>query len=105
MGLSIFSIGFSSNLLFFIIGIGTASKVLGKKGPHSLETFSKTLHINTSGTFNVIRLASARMVDLKPNEGGERGVIVNTASVAAMDGQIGQAAYSASKGAIVGMML
>ena len=79
--------------------------MLSKKGPHSLDSFAKTLHVNTTGTFNVLRLAAARMALLTPNSGGERGVIINTASIAAYDGQIGQAAYSASKGAIVGMTL
>jgi len=86
-------------------GIGTPGKVLGKEGPMSLEQFNKVLQVNLVGTFNVIRLAAAKMVENKPNEDGERGVIVNTASVAAFEGQIGQAAYSASKGGIVGMTL
>jgi len=86
-------------------GIGVAEKVLGKNGPHSLASFTRVIQINLIGTFNVIRLASAVMAQNQPNEGGERGVIINTASVAAYDGQIGQAAYSASKGGIVGMTL
>lgn len=86
-------------------GIGVAEKVLGKKGPHALESFSKVLLVNLIGSFNVIRLAAAKMVDNEPNAGGERGVIISTASVAAFEGQIGQAAYSASKGGIVGMTL
>jgi len=86
-------------------GISVAEKVLGKNGPHSLASFSKVIQVNLIGTFNVIRLASAAMSVNQPNEGGERGVIINTASVAAFDGQIGQAAYSASKGGIVGMTL
>ncbi|HEY4384399.1 MAG TPA: 3-hydroxyacyl-CoA dehydrogenase [Ktedonobacteraceae bacterium] len=86
-------------------GIGVAEKVLGKSGPSSLASFSKVISINLIGTFNVIRLAAAAMTQNQPNEGGERGVIINTASVAAFDGQIGQAAYSASKGGIVGMTL
>ncbi|PYQ23683.1 MAG: 3-hydroxyacyl-CoA dehydrogenase [Acidobacteria bacterium] len=86
-------------------GIGTAEKVLGKNGPHPLELFEKTIRINLVGTFNVIRLAAGAMAAGAPTETGERGVIVNTASVAAFDGQIGQAAYSASKGGIVGMTL
>ncbi len=86
-------------------GIGVAEKVLGKKGPHALESFSKILQVNLIGSFNVIRLAAAKMVDNEPNVGGERGVIISTASVAAFEGQIGQAAYSASKGGIVGMTL
>ena len=86
-------------------GIGAAEKVLGKQGPSSLESFSKVISVNLIGTFNVIRLAGAAMIENQPVESGERGVIINTASVAAFDGQIGQAAYSASKGGIVGMTL
>ncbi|MBC2722124.1 3-hydroxyacyl-CoA dehydrogenase [Desulfosporosinus sp.] len=86
-------------------GIGVAEKVLGKKGPHNLDNFAKILQINLIGSFNVIRLAAAKMVENGPNPGGERGVIISTASVAAYEGQIGQAAYSASKGGIVGMTL
>ena len=86
-------------------GIGVAERVLGKTGPHSLESFNKVIQVNLVGTFNSIRLAAAAMALNTPNEGGERGVIINTASVAAFDGQIGQAAYSASKGGIVGMTL
>src|SRR6266567_1192571 len=86
-------------------GIGTAEKTLGKRGPASLEAFTRVISINLIGTFNVIRLAAAAMAENAPNEEGERGVIINTASVAAFDGQIGQAAYSASKGGIVGMTL
>lgn len=76
-----------------------------KNVPHKLEDFTKVLMVNTVGTFNVIRLTVGLMGENKPNEDGQRGVIINTASVAAFDGQIGQAAYSASKGAIVGMTL
>jgi NAD(P)-dependent dehydrogenase (short-subunit alcohol dehydrogenase family) len=83
-------------------GIALAEKVHGKTGPTSLTGFMKTIQINLVGTYNVVRLASAAMMQ---NAGDERGVIVNTASVAAFDGQIGQAAYSASKGGIVGMTL
>ncbi len=86
-------------------GIGLAEKVLGKAGPHPLESFERTIRINLVGTFNVIRLAAVAMAAGEPAPSGERGVIVNTASVAAFDGQIGQAAYSASKGGIVGMTL
>ena len=86
-------------------GIGIAQRVLGKSGPHPLDSFSRVIQINLIGTFNVIRLASAVMSENTPDAEGERGVIVNTASVAAFDGQIGQAAYSASKGGIVGMTL
>ncbi len=86
-------------------GIGPAAKVVGKKGVHDLELFTKTVQINLVGTFNVIRLAAFKMADNEPDEGGERGVIINTASVAAYDGQIGQAAYAASKGGVVALTL
>jgi NAD(P)-dependent dehydrogenase (short-subunit alcohol dehydrogenase family) len=86
-------------------GIGVAEKTVGKEGPHSLASFKRIIEVNLIGTFNVIRLAAARMTGQEPNAGGERGVIINTASIAAFDGQIGQAAYSASKGGIVGMTL
>jgi len=86
-------------------GIGTAQKTYGKKGPFELDAFKKVIEVNLVGTFNVIRLAAEKMAQNEPNESGERGVIVNTASVAAFEGQIGQAAYSASKGGIVGMTL
>jgi NAD(P)-dependent dehydrogenase (short-subunit alcohol dehydrogenase family) len=86
-------------------GVGPAEKVVGRRGIHSLESFVRTVRINLIGTFNAIRLAAPLMMENQPDAGGERGVIVNTASVAAFDGQIGQAAYSASKGGIVGMTL
>jgi NAD(P)-dependent dehydrogenase (short-subunit alcohol dehydrogenase family) len=86
-------------------GIGVAEKVLGKNGPTSLASFSKVIQVNLIGTFNVIRLATAAMAENQADAEGERGVIINTASVAAFDGQIGQAAYSASKGGIVSMTL
>ena len=86
-------------------GIGVAERVVGKDGPHSLAAFNKVIQVNLIGTFNVIRLAATAMSANQPTEGGERGVLINTASVAAFDGQIGQAAYSASKGGIVGMTL
>jgi NAD(P)-dependent dehydrogenase (short-subunit alcohol dehydrogenase family) len=86
-------------------GIGAAEKTLGREGPHALASFIRVITINLIGTFNMIRLAADAMSKGQPNAGGERGVIVNTASVAAYDGQIGQAAYSASKGGIVGMTL
>ncbi len=82
------------HVLINCAGIGAAEKVLGKNGPSSLESFTKVIQVNLIGTFNVIRLATAAMSTNEPNEGGERGVIINTASVAAFDGQIGQAAYS-----------
>ena len=86
-------------------GIATAERVLGKNGPHDLESFNRTLQINLVGTFNVIRLAAQAMAANAPNADGERGVIINTASIAAFEGQIGQAAYSASKAGVVGMTL
>ncbi|MEH7884798.1 3-hydroxyacyl-CoA dehydrogenase [Bacillus sp. JJ1609] len=95
----------SINTVVNCAGIGIAAKLLSRKGVHSLDMFSKVISINLIGTFNVIRLASEQMTNNEPNETGERGVIINTASVAAFDGQIGQAAYSASKGGVVGMTL
>lgn len=86
-------------------GIAIGERVLGREKPHPLAAFSRVIQINLIGTFNVIRLASEAMAKNEPNAGGERGVIINTASVAAFDGQIGQAAYSASKGGVVGMTL
>jgi NAD(P)-dependent dehydrogenase (short-subunit alcohol dehydrogenase family) len=86
-------------------GIGPAAKVLGKNGPHALDLFEKTIRVNLTGTFNVIRLAAAAMAKNPPEASGERGVIVNTASIAAYDGQIGQPAYAASKGGIVALTL
>ncbi len=85
-------------------GIGNAAKTVSKKGPFPLDGFTKVVTVNLIGTFNVIRLAAERIAKTEPVD-GERGVIVNTASVAAFEGQIGQAAYSASKGGIVGMTL
>ena len=86
-------------------GIAIAEKTIGKGGPHDLARFARVIQVNLIGTFNVIRLAAAAMSQNSPTPTGERGVIVNTASVAAFDGQIGQAAYSASKGGVVGMTL
>jgi 3-hydroxyacyl-CoA dehydrogenase/3-hydroxy-2-methylbutyryl-CoA dehydrogenase len=86
-------------------GIGWAQRVTGKDGPHDLEVFSNVIKVNLIGTFNVLRLAATAMNANEPDEGGERGVCVNTASIAAFDGQIGQTAYSASKGGIVGLTL
>jgi NAD(P)-dependent dehydrogenase (short-subunit alcohol dehydrogenase family) len=86
-------------------GIGPAAKVLGRNGPHALDLFEKTIRVNLVGTFNVIRLAAAVMAQNTPEASGERGVIVNTASIAAFDGQIGQPAYAASKGGIVALTL
>jgi len=84
---------------------GSAARVAGKRGPHPLEPFETVIRVNLIGTFNVLRLAAAVMLTTEPTESGERGVCVNTASIAAFDGQIGQIAYSASKSAIVGMTL
>jgi NAD(P)-dependent dehydrogenase (short-subunit alcohol dehydrogenase family) len=86
-------------------GVGPAAKVLGKNGPHPLDLFEKTIKVNLVGTFNVIRLAAAVIAKNEPAANGERGVIVNTASIAAFDGQIGQPAYAASKAGIAGMTL
>ncbi len=86
-------------------GIIGAGRVVGKEGPYDLASFSRTIQVNLIGTFNVIRLAAAMMAHNAPGEDQERGVIINTASVAAFDGQIGQAAYSASKGGVVSMTL
>ena len=86
-------------------GVAIAARVVGRDGPHDLAAFSKVIQVNLVGTFNVIRLAAATMVNNEPNQAGERGVIVNTASVAAFEGQIGQAAYSASKGGVVALTL
>jgi NAD(P)-dependent dehydrogenase (short-subunit alcohol dehydrogenase family) len=86
-------------------GIGWAERVASKRGPHSLEPFETVIRVNLIGTFNVMRIAAAAMIQHEPTSSGERGVCVNTASVAAFDGQIGQISYSASKGAIVGMTL
>jgi NAD(P)-dependent dehydrogenase (short-subunit alcohol dehydrogenase family) len=86
-------------------GIAIAEKTIGKEGPHRLESFARVVGVNLIGTFNMIRIAADAMAKAGPNAAGERGVIVNTASVAAYDGQIGQAAYSASKGGVVGMTL
>ena len=86
-------------------GIPAAERVLGREGIQPLDHFVRVIQVNLVGTFNVIRLAAAAMAENPPSEGGERGVIVNTASVAAYDGQIGQAAYAASKGGIVALTL
>ena len=86
-------------------GVGAPAKVLGKDGPHALDVFQRIININLIGTFNVIRLTAAAMANNTPDEGGERGVIINTSSVAAYEGQIGQAAYSASKGGVNAMTL
>jgi NAD(P)-dependent dehydrogenase (short-subunit alcohol dehydrogenase family) len=86
-------------------GIAIAERILGREGPASLKRFAKIIEVNLIGTFNVTRLVAAEMAKNKPNQDGERGVIINTASVAAFEGQIGQAAYSASKGGVMSMTL
>ncbi|MFM0097176.1 SDR family NAD(P)-dependent oxidoreductase [Paraburkholderia nemoris] len=86
-------------------GVAPGERVLGKEGPHAIQSFARALEINVVGTFNLVRLASVVMSQSEPNSDGERGAIIMTASVAAYDGQIGQAAYSASKAAVVGMTL
>ncbi|MDR2299477.1 MAG: 3-hydroxyacyl-CoA dehydrogenase [Comamonas sp.] len=86
-------------------GIAPAEKTVGKNGPHNLATYTKTIMVNLVGSFNMIRLASDAMSKNEPEATGERGVLISTASVAAYDGQIGQAAYAASKGGVVGMTL
>jgi NAD(P)-dependent dehydrogenase (short-subunit alcohol dehydrogenase family) len=93
------------HILINCAGVGDPARVVGKEGPMPLDFFKRIVGINLIGTFNVLRLAAAIMTGNQPNEEGERGVIINTASVAAFEGQIGQAAYSASKGGIVGMTL
>jgi NAD(P)-dependent dehydrogenase (short-subunit alcohol dehydrogenase family) len=86
-------------------GVGTAGRILSKKGPHELDVYRRVIEINLIGTFNVLRLAAAAMSETEPDDAGQRGVIVNTASVAAFDGQVGQAAYASSKGGVVGLTL
>jgi NAD(P)-dependent dehydrogenase (short-subunit alcohol dehydrogenase family) len=86
-------------------GIGTAGRIVGRDGPMKLDAFERVIRVNLIGSFNMLRLAAAAMTAADPLEEGERGVIVNTASIAAFDGQVGQAAYAASKGGVVGMTL
>lgn len=93
------------DMLINCAGIGLAMRTLTKDGPHALDLFERVIRVNLIGTFNMIRLAAAAMAENAGDDKGERGVIINTASVAAFDGQIGQVAYSASKGGIVGMTL
>ena len=93
------------NGLINCAGIVRGEKILGKKGPHALDSFSQVINVNLIGSFNMLRLAAAAMADTPADAEGERGVIINTASVAAFDGQIGQAAYAASKGAIASLTL
>ncbi|MDR6226264.1 3-hydroxyacyl-CoA dehydrogenase [Desmospora profundinema] len=100
-----YEIGQGIHILVNCAGIGAAQKTVSKKGPHDLAVFQTVIQVNLVGTFNAIRLVAEQMAANSPNEQGEKGVIINTASVAAFEGQIGQAAYSASKGGIVGMTL
>jgi len=93
------------NIVINCAGVADSGKAFSKKGPLPLAAFNRVIQINLVGTFNVVRLAVEQMVQNKPNEEGERGVIINTASVAAFDGQVGQPAYSASKAGVVGMTL
>jgi NAD(P)-dependent dehydrogenase (short-subunit alcohol dehydrogenase family) len=93
------------NGLINCAGIAPGEKVIGREGPHRLESFARAVNINLVGTFNMIRLAADAMIKEEPGEDGERGVIINTASIAAYDGQIGQAAYAASKGGVVSLTL
>jgi len=86
-------------------GVGTAGRIVGKNGPHDLDTYRKVIEVNLIGTFNVLRLAAEAIAKTDQLEHGQRGVVINTASVAAYDGQIGQAAYSSSKGGVVGLTL
>ncbi|RID89857.1 SDR family NAD(P)-dependent oxidoreductase [Gemmobacter lutimaris] len=86
-------------------GIAPGERIVGRDGPHALDSFARTISINLIGTFNMLRLAAAAMVANDPGPDGERGVIVNTASIAGIEGQIGQAAYAASKGGVIGMTL
>jgi NAD(P)-dependent dehydrogenase (short-subunit alcohol dehydrogenase family) len=93
------------NGLIQCAGILGAARIVGKEGPHDLALFEKVIRVNLIGTFNMLRLAAAAMVNNPPNENGERGVIINTSSVAAFEGQIGQAAYSASKGGVASLTM
>ncbi|MFZ0474890.1 MAG: 3-hydroxyacyl-CoA dehydrogenase [Halobacillus sp.] len=93
------------NVLVNCAGIAAGEKVIGKRGDHQLDSFSKVIEVNLIGTFNMIRLTAEQMQHNLPNEKGECGVIVNTASIAAYDGQIGQSAYSASKSGVIGLTL
>lgn len=95
----------NARILINCAGIGLGKRIVGKEGPMPLEDFTRVIQVNLIGTFNMMRLAAAAMTALEPLEDGERGVIVSTASIAAFEGQIGQAAYSASKGGIVGLTM
>lgn len=94
-----------ARILVNCAGIAAAAKTVGKDGPHPLDLYRKVIEVNLVGSFNMVRLFAAAAQELEPCAGGERGVVVNTASVAAFDGQVGQAAYAASKGGIVSMTL
>jgi len=94
-----------ARILVNCAGIGTAARIIGRDGPMALEAFERVVRVNLIGTFNVMRLAAAAMTELAPTDSAERGVIISTASVAAYEGQIGQAAYAASKGGIVSLTL
>ncbi len=94
-----------ARILVNCAGVGTAGRIVGRDGPLKLEAFERVIRINLIGSFNLLRLAAAAMSEADPLEDGERGVIVNTASIAAYEGQVGQAAYAASKGGVVGMTL
>jgi NAD(P)-dependent dehydrogenase (short-subunit alcohol dehydrogenase family) len=107
-GQAVVSAALERGSLFGLIncaGVAPAARIVGKNGPHALDLFQKTVSINLIGTFNMCRLAAAAMSENVPESTGERGVLINTASVAAYDGQIGQAAYAASKAAVAGMTL
>lgn len=95
----------AARLVVNCAGIAPAAKVVGRKGPHDLDLFRKVIEVNLIGTFNILRLAAADMFDLPPLDDNERGLIINTASIAGYEGQIGQAAYSASKGGVIGLTL
>lgn len=95
----------AARLVVSCAGIAPAAKVVGKNGPHDLALFRKVIEVNLIGTFNILRLAAADMAALDPLDEGERGVIVNTASIAGFEGQMGQAAYAASKGGVIGLTL
>ena len=95
----------AARILVNCAGIGTAGRIVGKEGPLPLADFERVVRVNLIGTFNCLRLAAAEMSALEPLDGGERGIVISTASVAAFDGQIGQAAYAASKGGVVSLSL
>ncbi len=86
-------------------GIGAAGRIVGRDGPLKLADFERVIRVNLTGTFNMLRLAAAEMAELEPLDGGERGVIVNTASIAGYEGQVGQAAYAASKAGVIGLTI